>query len=122
MSRKRECGQSSHQQVPLDMDTRCFQSVDQYTNYVTYFQNRPLRKEVEVVLADFAGHPVLRMFEDQGWTSMLVQFGLVNLSVVKEFYANLEHSRSSVFEFTTWVRGKRIVITPDSWSTFLEIG
>ena len=53
---------------------------------------------------------------------MLVQSGLVNLSVVKEFYTNLDHSRSSAFEFTSWVRGKRIVITPDVWSTFLEIG
>ena len=77
---------------------------------------------MEVVLGEFEGNPVLRMIEEQGWTSILVQSGLVNLSVVKEFYANLDYNRSSVFEFTTWVRGKRIVITPDVWSTFLEIG
>ena len=59
MSHRRERGQSSRQQVPPEMDIRCFQTVDQYTNYVTYFQNRPLRKEVEVVLAEFEGNPVL---------------------------------------------------------------
>ena len=68
---------------------------------MTYFQNRPLRKEVEVILNDFAGHLVLRMFDEQGWTSMLIQSGLVNLSLLKEFYANRDHSKSSGFEFNT---------------------
>ena len=71
MSHRRERGQSSRQQVPPEMDTRCFQTVEQYNTYVTYFQTKPLRKEVEVVLNDFAGHPVLRMFEEQGWSSLL---------------------------------------------------
>ena len=66
MSHRRERGQSSRQQVPPEMDTRCFQTIEQYNRYVTFFQNRPLRKEVEVILNDFVGHPVLQMFEEQG--------------------------------------------------------
>ena len=122
MSRRRERGQSSRQQLPPDMDTRCFQTVEQFNRYVTFFQNRPLRKEVEVVLTDFEGHPVMQMFENQGWSALLTQSGLVNLSLLKEFYSNRDHIRSSAFEFVTWVRGKTIVITPETWSTFLQIG
>ena len=120
MSRRRERGQSSRQQFPPEMDTRCFQTVEQYNRYVTFFQNRPLRKEVEVVLTDFVGHPVLQMFENQGWSALLTQSGLVNLSLLKEFYANRDYVRSSEFQFVSWVRGKTIVITPDIWSTFLR--
>ena len=53
---------------------------------------------------------------------MLVQSGTVNLSLVKAFYANLNHSHSSSFSNHLWVRGKNIVVTPDIWSHFLEIG
>ena len=99
MSRRHEQGQSSRSQLPPDMDTRCFQTVEQFTRYVTFFQNRPLRKEVEVILNDFVGHPVLHMFEEQGWSALLTQSGLVNLSLLKEFYSNRDHIRSSAFEF-----------------------
>ena len=110
MSRRHERSQSSRSQLPPDMDIRCFQTVEQYNRYVTFFQNRPLRKEVEVILNDFVGHLVLRMFEEQGWSALLTQSGLVNLSLLKEFYSNRDHIRSSEFEFVTWVRGKRLVI------------
>ena len=52
---------------------------------------------------------------------MLSQRGLVNVSWVKEFYANINQSQSSTFSFHTWVRGTYFVITPNLWSEFLRI-
>ena len=75
--------------------------VTQYNYYMNNFQNHPLRKEVEVVLADFTGSPVLALFEQHGWFDLLVQSGLVNLSLVKEFYSNFDRSRSSLLQFNT---------------------
>ena len=98
------------------MDSRKFQNVQQYENWSQFFQNRPLRKEAEVVVSDFLGHPVVRYFDDLGWNNMLSLNGRVNVSWVKEFYANMDKNRSTAFEFHTWVWGSYIGLTADIWS------
>ena len=86
-------------------DTKKFQNMQQFENWSTYYQNRPLRKEAEVVVTDFPGHPVIRYFNDLGWESMLSLNGKVNISWLKEFYSNMDKNRSTAFEFHSWVKG-----------------
>ena len=52
---------------------------------------------------------------------MLSLTGKVNVSWLKEFYANMDKNRSTAFEFHSWVRGFQITIDADFWSEFLEI-
>ena len=103
------------------MDSRCFQNVQQFENWSNNFQNRPLRKEAEVVVADFEGHRVLRYFDNLGWNNMISMNGMVNMSWIKEFYANMNKSQSTAFAFHTWVRGSHIVLDVDIWSEFIGI-
>ena len=103
-------------------DNRKFQNIQQFENWTTYYQNRPLRKEAEVVISDFPGHPVIRYFTDLGWDSMLSLNGKVNVSWLKEFYANMDKNRSTAFEFHSWVRGYHIAFDADIWSEEIGIG
>ena len=96
--------------------------MQQFENWSTYYQNRPLRKEAKVVIFDFPGHPVIQYFTDLGWESMLSLNGKVNVSWVKEFYSNMDKNSSTAFEFHSWVRGFQIIIDADFWSEFLGIG
>ena len=87
-------------------DTRKFQNMQQFENWSTYYQNRPLRKEAEVVISEFPRHPIIRYFENLGWESMLSLNKRVNVSWVKEFYANMDKNRSTAFTFHTWEIGR----------------
>ena len=53
---------------------------------------------------------MVRYFDDLGWNDKLSLNGRMNVSWVKEFYANMNKSQSTAFAYHTWVRGSHIVL------------
>ena len=82
--------------------------------YFRYYHRRRIIVERGAVIEEFDEHAprVRAVLDAQGWTDMVEDHRPVIEEIVWEFYANL-HQRCGD-SFCTWIKGKRIKVTPAS--------
>ena len=82
-------------------------------DFLENFQRRGVHSKCHVILLDFFDTPLLGVIWTRGWES-LCEIPLRCLIVfIQEFYSNIHGIDTSVPQFATTFRGRRIVVTPD---------
>ena len=84
------------------------------------FSRRGNHSKRQVVLSDFSDTDLLIVIYSRGWESLCdipISFPSV---IIQEFYSNMHGFDYCVPHFSTRIRGKRIVVTPDLISAVLH--
>ena len=89
-------------------------------DFLENFSRRGNHSKRQVVLSDFSDTDLLIVIYSRGWESLCdipISFPSV---IIQEFYSNMHGFDYCVPHFSTRIRGKRIVVTPDLISTVLH--
>ena len=85
------------------------------------FSRHGIHLECQVILFDFSGTALPTFVYSWGWESLCGAPVTCPSMIIQEFYSNMHGFDSLVPQFSTRVRGMRIVVTPDIVSEVLHV-
>ena len=91
------------------------------SDFLENFSRRSIHSERQVILSDFSDTNLPSVIHSRGWDSLCGVLITCPSVIIQEFYSNRHGFDYSIPQFSTCVRGIRIVVTPDIVSEVLHV-
>ena len=83
-----------------------------------------IERELDLVSLENIGFKYLQNFRTQGWINLTMFKAESILTLCQEFMANIKHrpvTEKGKERLVSWVRGKKLKVTPDTFAEIFEI-
>ncbi|KAL2532560.1 Uncharacterized protein Adt_05911 [Abeliophyllum distichum] len=126
---KEKAGSSSGRHRPLETNVdaggiRRFRGPEEELIYNKWLMLKHIWAEREVILTDFPYSEMANLIHSCGWQRVTGKPHLAYPLLVKEFFANFNHTiedPATDHRYTTWVRGKWILFSPAVIANYYEL-